>query len=77
MKLLVLPGDGAGPEITSAPIQVPAARHARPDLRTAGRIMTAAPDGLLVNPATRATDLGGPPGKTVFGAAAVTAVLAG
>jgi 3-isopropylmalate dehydrogenase len=77
MKLLVLPGDGAGPEITSAPIQVPAARHARPDLTAAARTMTAALDGLLANPATRTADLGGTLETAAFGEAVARAVLAG
>jgi 3-isopropylmalate dehydrogenase len=61
MKLLVLPGDGIGPAITSA----------------AARTMTAAPDRLLANPATRTADLGGRLGTAAFGDAVVKAVLAG
>jgi len=60
VKLLVLPGDGIGPEITAATL--------------AGAAIDAAIDKVLAKPETRTADLGGRLGTRAFGAAVAAAL---
>jgi isocitrate/isopropylmalate dehydrogenase len=61
-KLLVLPGDGIGPEITAATLAVLwNDAYAR-----AAQTIEAAIDGVLQDPATRTRDLGGQLGTRAF-----------
>lgn len=65
MKLLVLPGDGIGPEITTATL---AMRRQRPGFDAAARAIEAAIDAALQSPDTRTVDLGGILGTRAFSA---------
>lgn len=86
MKILVLPGDGIGPEITHATLAVLdrvnarftlglewlATRHARPEFGQAATAIEAAIDTSLKTVETRTSDLGGKLGTRAFTAEVVS-----